>query len=210
MRAVIVSRDVARLIRSGRKTQISWPAEQPCVYRQGRPYALIVRGRRTPVCKITVMAPPVQRELGGIQLRDVVAEGYRTTDEFRDFWLEEHGSWDEAGQVWVMTFALGDLSDRPRLLVARSGTSAGDYTENTVRAMRGEGEAVSATDQEQMTRAAREQEATERDEQWASRRDRLLENVREIRETLPPGVRDSELRGMERLARSLDRKIAAA
>jgi hypothetical protein len=204
---MIFAPELVKLIRARRKTQTRRRADgDACRYRQGRTYAVQPgRGKRS-VARITV--EDVRDEpLGAIRYPDVRREGFHTTAEFVAYWTRLFGEFDPHLRVWVISFALGDVLDHPRLLIARSGTTLGDYTDITVKAMHHEGEAVPENDQSRFARVAREREAVEARLEWRAQRQHLLELVREVRNSLPPGVKDDELRGIERQVESLNRKI---
>jgi hypothetical protein len=208
---VIVPLETARLIREGRKTQMRWPADLPCPLKAGHVYAVQSGAQQKAVCRITVaQVPPVKGQLRDMELRDVRAEGYRTTDEFKDFWTRAYGTYDSNREVWIVCFSLGDATHRPRLLTARSGTSLGDYTDIPARAMRGEGESPDESTLKSFTREGREQDTRRAIGAWRNHRKTLQAAIADTRDCLPPGVRDEEVRGMERLLRSLDRKVEQA
>lgn len=151
---VIFAPDMIPLIRERRKVQTRRPVDGklPCRYKPGRLYR-VQPGRGKPgVFQITVI--DVRSEaLGEIDQRDARREGFQFVAQFQDRWRELHGSWTPELEVWVISFAVGDLRDRfdqPRLL-ARSPGRAGetaeqhqDYVTEPRLAMAGEAEAVDA------------------------------------------------------------------
>lgn len=108
---MIFGRDLARKVLSGSKTQTRRPADaSPCCYRVGHTYALqrhktraemtqqelrrVDEGRarapaRTTIGRILVTDIRLE-QAGAITLRDVIAEGFRATDEFKVAWVGVH------------------------------------------------------------------------------------------------------------------------
>lgn len=109
--------------------------------------------------------------VGDITFEDARAEGFRTRDDFKAYWIElhdkkwlereeeENGDWaalkelrilarfDQRHahkQVWVLTFEL-DRTERPRLLADRNAKT--DYVDAPARALDHEPEAIDATTQ---------------------------------------------------------------
>jgi uncharacterized protein YhfF len=117
---LIFTTQMAKLIGAGRKSQtrrVVKPGETECRYKPGHSYALQVGRGKPATSRITVTE--VRRErLGDIDLRDVKREGFRTTDDFRDYWRALHGRYDPDTTVWVISFQRGDHADRPRFLIA--------------------------------------------------------------------------------------------
>lgn len=113
---MIFKPELVKRVNEGRKSQTRRPVrpgEDECRYRPGKAYALQPGRGRKAVGRITVLE--VRREsVGGISLRDAKREGFRTIDEFKAYWAELYGVFDDAVEVWVISFTRGDLADRPR------------------------------------------------------------------------------------------------
>jgi hypothetical protein len=164
---------------SGRKTQTRRPVkpkDEATKYRPGM-RRCVQRGRGKPG-EAHIILTDVRREpVGEITFEDARAEGFKTTVEFKRYWLglyspglvktidgedaevtdeyvEEHFTAKHAHrEVWVITFEL-DHSDRPRLLADRNAKS--DYTEQPARSLRGSADAGEAIDAATAERYARE------------------------------------------------------
>ena len=146
-----------------------------------------------------------QEHLGEITLPDARREGFRTTQEFKDYWRGLYGTFDLELPVWVIGFARGDVTDRPRLLAARPGGPGGDYTDNPARAARDEGEAVPQQTQERFSRRAAERDDLLR----ASRIGRALSAIDEIAQHAT-GRERKRLRAAANQIRALDSGKEAA
>jgi hypothetical protein len=201
---MIVRPDQLEAIRAGKKTRVRfWVAkgERECTYKPNRSYG--VRSSWIAPADQRVTVTQVRRErLGEATHRDAKREGHRTVQELHAEWGRELDR-----EMWVILFVLGDQTDRPRLLAARSGTSLGDYTEIPSRAMRGEPEAVPDAAQKAITAKARKRYEEGRMESWGEQRDRLLAVIQEIRQAPASRSVNESLRGVERQVASLDRKL---
>lgn len=92
---MIFKPELERLVRTGRKTVTRRPIrpDQLCRYRPGKSYA-VQPGRGKPAtCRITITS--VTHELAGaITLPEAVGEGFKTTDDFKAYWIALHdGAW---------------------------------------------------------------------------------------------------------------------
>ena len=121
--------ELVKQILAGKKTMTRRPVkpgELACRYKPGRVYGVqLGRGRPTHMTgeeplRITILEVR-QEHLGEITLPDARREGFRTTQEFKDYWRGLYGTFDLELPVWVIGFARGDVTDRPRLLAARPG-----------------------------------------------------------------------------------------
>ncbi len=104
---------MAKLILAGKKTQTRRLA---CRYVPGRVYAIQPGRGRKSVGQLTVTDVREDERLGDLALRDARREGFRTTDEFRAYWTELHGSYNPETRVFVVSFVEGDHADKVRLL----------------------------------------------------------------------------------------------
>jgi hypothetical protein len=138
---MIFKPDMVDLIKQGKKRQ---ERRESCRVQPGRSYA-VQSSRQPATARITIITV-AQQQLGAVTLKDARREGFRNTQEFRDYWRETHKSYLNPDQyIWVITFILGDHTDQPRLLAARPGAPHGDYVSTPARAMRGEPEAIPAS-----------------------------------------------------------------
>lgn len=163
------------MIVKGKQTVMRRPVKQgerhPW-FRPGRNYAIQPGLGQRQITRIAINTIEAGR-LGDITFNDVRAEGFRTTIEYKAFWVRTYdAAWvvreenrlertvtDEelAGRfdtrhadtaVWIVGFEL-DRSHRPRLLAPTArGERDGDeygYTDNPTRSLRDEPEAVDAS-----------------------------------------------------------------
>lgn len=82
--------DLARDIRAGRKTMTRRPVkrDQPCRYKPGKTYAVQPGGQ---AATFRIQITSVHHALAGdITLKDAIAEGFKTTDEFKAYWVDRH------------------------------------------------------------------------------------------------------------------------
>lgn len=153
---MIFRTELAKLIVQQRKSQTRRVVTSTtCRYEIGKSYA-VQPGRGKPaICRITI-TDIRQERLGQITLRDAKREGFVTTQEFFDYWAELYGGVDREQRVWVISFVIGDQTDRPRLLAARPGPPHGDYTHEPRLAARAEPEPVSDRDLQRFAERARQ------------------------------------------------------
>jgi hypothetical protein len=151
---MIFSRKLARLVTEGRKTQTRRKVkehETSCRYKVGRHYALQVPAPKSSKARaVTREGPRLEivdtrsELLANLTLEDAQAEGFKTREDFFDYWRELHGpNADLDVEVWVITFAL--FFDAPRFLHVNSSRG---YTSNARDALPDEPEAVDAETQE--------------------------------------------------------------
>lgn len=131
---------MVHLILSGRKTQTR---RRTCRYEPGKSYALQPGRGKEAKHRITILEVR-QEQLGNISFRDARKEGFRTTEDFRDYWISLHKGFNAAEMVYVITFELGDTTDTPRLLGRHPGH---DYVSSTAQALSASAEEVSAYQQ---------------------------------------------------------------
>ena len=150
--------ELVKKIGAGTKTMTRRPVNAPhCRYRLNHVYS-VQPGRGKPgTIQITITEVREER-LGDLSLRDAKREGFRTTQDFIDYWRGLYGSYDAEQMVWVISFVKGDATDTPRLLAARPGGPGGDYTANPARAAKGEPEAISVRLQERYAREGEERD----------------------------------------------------
>lgn len=204
---MIFSSEMAKLILAGRKSQtrrVVKDSELQCRYVPGRSYALQGKRWKADQPRITVLEVRPE-QLGQISLRDVRREGFRTTEEFKAYWVKLHKRFDSEQLVWVISFVLGDQTDTPRLLAARPGAPHGDYVQNPVRALVGTAEEVSAPIQARYSR-----EASERLSEAARRRRRLASVLAELATLAPTPQQKKRLRSIEHQIKALGKEEQAA
>lgn len=166
-------RQVEQIIR-GTKTQTRFPTGIATQYRVGSSYPVRQREKCAPdveptrcrvVCEVVELAP----RLGDISLKDAIAEGHKTTDGFREWWVARYDpTFDgDRAQRFVQRFAAKpvicvafklDVSERPRFLAPAvgRGRGMGDYTESASRAMQDVGEPLDEATQKWFTADAHE------------------------------------------------------
>ena len=149
---VVLPVDVVKRIRSGKQSQLRFPHRGPCKLKIGKAYAVKTARDKPAVFSITVLAISEQF-MAELTLKDARRCGYRSTAEY---WDDHPSSLNTVLNtlVDVVDFDLGDTTDKPRLLAARSGR--GDYVTSTARAMHGSGEEVSADIQDRYAMQGRE------------------------------------------------------
>ncbi len=180
---MIFSPTLVKKILSGRKTETRLPvkaAETICRYKPGRHYALQHKCGGREITRIEILA--VERQcLGDITFESVRCEGFKTTDEFREYWIELYGHFDPDQDVWAIKFTLkGD----PIRLLARD--SSRGYVEDVSQALGAgtrvatpsdiEPEAVSDQDAGLYTEDARERFNAGRQDEIAAQQARRLVN----------------------------------
>lgn len=148
--------DEIRRIKAGRKTQHRRPIvhDKECFFKPGRAYTVESSTQRAATFKITIKAVERSR-LDAMTLNDLRREGFHTgglkraNEEFMEHWRSKHLKrlHDPSTPVWVLSFVLGDQTDRPRYLAARWSPHQGDYVESTARAMKASAEEVSESTQ---------------------------------------------------------------
>lgn len=161
---------LVRAIAEGKKTQTRRPikGDDPCRYQPGKSYA-VQPGRGKPAAFRITIVDVRQEAAGEITLEAAVAEGFRSTDAFKAYWVGLHDKawlekladdwadpYDERYDdlvrdrfharhahrpVWVITFEL-DRTEQPRY-VAEGWP---DYTTSAHLALAGEPEALSDAD----------------------------------------------------------------
>lgn len=209
---MIFTEEHVALVQQGRKTQtrrVVKPGEKECRYKPGKAYAA-QPGRGKPASlRITIVA--VRREkLGAISEKDAKREGYRTVYEFKQTWKELHGTWTPDLDVWVITFVAGDRTEKPRFLAAKLGTRRGDYVDTPAGAARGEGEPLTAWEQQQMSAKAREKPKLTEREVLEEELAKIRASMRVIGDSIDPEQARRQLRLMEQQARKLEQRVLEA
>jgi hypothetical protein len=202
---MIFKPDMVDLIKQGKKRQ---ERRETCHVRPGRSYG-VQAGRQPATVRITVITV-AQQQLGAVTLKDARREGFRSTQEFRDYWRSTHkGYLDPDQQVWVISFILGDHTDQPRLLAARPGAPHGDYVHTSARAMRGEPEAIPASLQATYAKESENTFKAATNGHLETHVQRLHAVIKEIRTHANDPRANDQLRGLERQAKAFERKYSA-
>lgn len=196
---MVLRPNVVKQILSGQRTQLRsckiykvepvfplrcWPVRTA----QGEPAA----------CHITVVGA-AEQELGEPTLRSVRRECFRTTLDFREDWIERYKEYDPKQRIMIISFQLGDHTDKPRLLAAKPGGPGGDYTHVPALALKGSGEEVSDGTQSAYAANAAETQAITLGEQ----KQRLQAALAEIRKHGPGASTNAKLRAAERKVRKV-------
>lgn len=211
---MIFKPELSKLVLQGRKTQTRRRVQdgKKPRYHAGKSYA-VQPGRGKPaVGRITVTDVQLAY-LGDIDLRDAKREGFRTRQEFVDYWTGLHGRFDPDVRVWVISFLLGDRTDTGRFLAARPGPPHGDYVTVPALGASGEGEPVSEMELARMTREAHERYSNRGKDPLIRERDEMARSLERMRIAL--GDRPNQEIGrqvwrLEQQLRTLDRKIREA
>jgi hypothetical protein len=195
--------EMVDLIKQGKKRQ---ERRETCHVQPGRSYA-VQAGRQPATARITIITV-AQQQLGAVTLKDARREGFRNTQEFRDYWRTTHkGYLDPDRYIWVITFILGDHTDQPRLLAARPGAPYGDYVTTSARAMRGEPEAIPAALQVRYAMQSENTLKTATNGHLETHVRRLHAVIGDIRSHAKDPTANDQLRGLERQAKALERKL---
>jgi hypothetical protein len=96
-------------------------------------------------------------------------------------------------------------ADKPRLLAKRSEVG---YVSDSARALRGEPEAVSASEQRHLTQLARRRERQRRVDAWRPARSLLMAGIVAYTPAADPTTR-SDLRVIQRVVQKIDRRLGA-
>lgn len=183
-------------ILAGRKTQTRRPVRAPQVRQRAngttyttRPFqptvgrtVAVQAGRGKPELFRVHVTGVRSEPVGQISFADARAEGFRTSDEFREHWVRLHDrQWVTAHPdgdlldrfaarhagtlVWVIEFE--PIGDQPRLLAARSQHG---YTTSPALALAGEPEAVSESEQAVLTAMAHARDQALREDEFVAAR----------------------------------------
>ncbi len=241
---MIFKPELVRAIRTGKKTQTRRKVKTrdgirlPCPYKVGRSYA-IQRGRGQEAEPETISIVDVHTERAGdISYSDARREGFRTTDDFKAYWVRLYdGRWiqglegenptpDEtldpielvarfekahaATLVYVISFR---LDEEPRYLApaARPAGTVLGYTHMQHQAMPDEPEAIDAEEQERQTKDARSMEKRRTDNDTRSVRSQLEANIADL--AARPDIGRAAARRLDRMRRDLqhlERELRAA
>ena len=195
--------DAAKLIKAGRKTQERRPAHTnpPIVGKR----VGIKTSREKPVDTYITITDLRLERLGDLTFKDARKEGFRTTQDFREHWIEEHGEHDADQLVHVISFELGDLTDTPRLLAKRPGPGH-DYVTSASQAQNSTGEEVSAHLHTIYTAEAEQGLSVARNAQWDEAKLMMAAAINNMRLQAFDPVARKRLRSIEHHAVALDRE----
>lgn len=203
-----------------------------CSYKPGGTYSIQPGGHEA-IGRLLI-TDVTSQQLGDITLKDAIAEGHRTTLDFKTAWLATRDrTWhqrlsdqhpDELPEqllldryhahhaqkhAWVLTFTI-DTTDHRRLLRAQMGT-LDDYTENPTDAAQGEPEALHPTDLHHITKAAHARDQQLQDSVLIRERRTIEAALRNLEDQLHPNPHTTRrLEVLRRELRLLDRDLKAA
>jgi hypothetical protein len=223
---VTFSPDIIKSIRSGRRSQFRVPVipGKDCRFKPGK--APLVKRTADSELRITITEVRQER-LGDISLRDVKAEGWHTTAEFREDWIERYGEHDADQLVHVVSFIKGTHTDEPRIPAARPGAVAwtakkgerwkmargeghGDYVSTASQGLTGCDEEVRPEVLAIYQARSSEGLRTQRNGRLSAQCERLRAAIAEIRRFAPdPSLVNKQLRSLEHQLASLERRLAA-
>lgn len=175
---MIFKATLIRKIVAGTKTQTRRPAkpDEDCRYQTGKAYAVQPGRGRPHIARIRITHIR-HEQLGDLTYDDARAEGFKTRQDFYDYWTELYGHVDVEQHVWVITFHL-DREHKPRLL---HKDSTKGYTSNPAEAVPHEPEAVDGWVTQ--TYAAENRERYEGDREAELQRQQARSLAAKIRET---------------------------
>ena len=209
---MVFSSDLSKLLLAGKKSltiRTRGHDEPKCRWREHHAYTIQV-GRKSLDKRVTILKAD-ERLLGDLSLVEWRKAGCKTRVEGRERWELEHKGWiwTDESPVWLISLELGDSTDEPRLLAARCGGPNGDYVSSPVRALSQAGEEVSAHVQASYARNAVEVQQMASQGTLSTALAGLHASIREVRAACPDPRGQGQLRGLERMAASLERRIAA-
>lgn len=199
----------AHLVVSGKKTQSRRPRKPEHVrspLRAGKSYPVSSGLGKPSIGRIEILAA-IEQELGEITYEDARAEGFKTRDDFFNWWRSYYGNADPCLPVWTYVF---QTTAERRYLAKRPGQGermgeTRDYVSRPHMSLRDEPEVVPAEYQAKLV-----EQAKERDNAY------LKETLAEIDE-MPLEARLKRLRAMQgrggdisRHLRAIESRIAAA
>lgn len=212
-------------IRAGRKTQTRRPVkagEKTCRYTPGHVYSVQPgRGMRGEV-QITVLAVRQER-VGDISAGDARREGFGHVRAFLAYWRDLYGEDADLQQsVWVISFALGDRRDIPRLL--RAGAPKWDprsehrverdedhgYTSRPALALAAEPEAIDNETLEAYAAVNRAKPRITEQQVWERERATIREAIQRLRNQELRKDVEGELGLLEARLAKIDRRLSMA
>ncbi len=196
---MIFGLEMYRAVLAGKKTQTR---RFKCRYEPGKSYALQPGRGKEAKHRITITEVRQER-LGDITLRDARKEGFRTTQDFRDYWTKLYQRFNPDAEIYVISFELGDTTDAPRLLGRHPGH---DYVSSTAQALPNTAEEISAHTQAIYTKESEQGLRIARMARYEASRAQLIAAINEIRPYASQRAND-KLRGIERQVRSLDKCV---
>ncbi len=105
---MIFSPKLAHLVLAGKKTEtrrLVKEGEAICRYHPGRTYAVQKRRGGRSQGRIEIRSAEIE-QLGELTYEGALAEGFRSRDEFFEYWTELHGYVDHELLVWAISFRL--------------------------------------------------------------------------------------------------------
>ena len=202
---------LARAVIDGRKTQTRRPVkgDQPCRYLVGHDYAVQPGYGKPAIGRVQILDVREERA-GDISHYDARAEGFRTTDDFKEYWVRLHDkAWVERERIdlvavydtdvsivtWILlrrfeqrhahkrtwVITLTTHTDTP-LYLAHPTPNSGDYTSQPCRAI-DDLEVIDRTTQERYAKAASQRDAPMRNRKLQTFAEDLADARREQRNT---------------------------
>jgi hypothetical protein len=237
---LILAPEQARLVLAGKKTQMRVPITQPKNVTRPNGTSYLSTPQTFPVGKPhtlrsdlhVIVTDTAIVTLGDITQRDAIAEGHKTTDAFRVWWVSTHDkpwvnryvlkhdsspSEDMAvarfhqhhaqRDVWAITFML-DREQKPRFLAPTGHGDELGYTSTAAQGIPHEPQAVDEFSQARISADAREMDAL----RAAGVAERDLDRLRALDVEIAhwrmagPGVRD-HVRQLQRGRAGLERRL---
>jgi hypothetical protein len=191
----------AHLVISGKKTQSRRPRKPEHVrppMRAGKSYPVSSGLGKPSIGRIEILAA-IEQDLGDITFEDARAEGFKSRDDFFNWWRSFYGNADPSLPVWTYVFA---PTIERRFLAKRPGQGdrmgqTRDYVSTPHMSLRDEPEVVPAEYQEKLI------------EQAAERWDAHIKGSLAEIDAMPLEARLARLRGIQRQGGNISRHLRA-
>lgn len=150
----------AHLVISGKKTQSRRPRKPEHVrppLRAGKSYPVSAGIGKPSIGRIEILAA-IEQDLGDVTYEDARAEGFKTRDDFFNWWRSYYGNADPSLPVWTYVF---QTTAERRYLAKRPGQGermgeTRDYVASAHMSLRDEPEVVPAEYQAKLVEEAKE------------------------------------------------------
>ncbi len=191
----------AHLVISGKKTQSRRPRKPEHVrppLRAGKSYPVSAGIGKPPIGRIEILAA-IEQDLGDVTYEDARAEGFKTRDDFFNWWRSYYGNADPSLPVWTYVF---QTTAERRYLAKRPGQGermgeTRDYVASAHMSLRDEPEVVPAEYQAKLVEQAKER--------WDQHLDDSLAEIDEM----PLEARLKRLRGIQANGGDISRHLRA-